>query len=149
MTSATASQTPVQRPTKVGPFTASEDVGQHGPVRWLSIRRGGNPESFGDKYLAIGAAMSALHGALTVAGLGGDTGPKSAMLVLPHEEFCKLRDALVADCDAGANMFRRPRRKRVDLGRLQTMLGGITIASDRIAERIDLANPRCPHRGAA
>lgn len=149
MTTATASQTPVQRPTKVGPFTASEDVGQHGPARWLSIRAGGSPDRHGDVYLAITTAMRALHGALTVAGLGGDIGPKAAMIVLPHDDFCALREALVADCESGARMFKRPRRKRVDLGRLQTMLGGITIASDRVAGRVDLANPRCPLRGAA
>ena len=93
----TPAPAPQERPTKVGPFTATEGPSLYGPTRWLSIRHDENPESFGDKYLAIGAAMSALHGALTVAGLGGDTGPKAAMLVLPHEDFCKLRDALVAD----------------------------------------------------
>lgn len=140
-----ATATPIadaRRPARLGPF----DVSNEDNTRWLTIRSGGNPESFGDAYLALGLAMRAVHGALEIMGVGPALGPAPAMLVLPHPVFCKLRDALVAEGKGGDHMFKRPRRKRVDPNRLVTMLGGITIASDLAACEVNLAAPRCPMR---
>lgn len=134
---------------KKGQFDVIDDVTEYGPVRWLRIQSGGNPEHFGDGYLALSCATHALHSALELLGVGPKFGPAPVALVFPHAQFEQLRDALVNDCEPGARMFKRPQRKRVDPNKLVTMLGGITIMSDRVdLSLVNLERPRCPQSTA-
>jgi len=126
---------PLDSPTTVGeaarnpnhPFV--ERINEAG-LRSISLRVGGNAERFGRLRLMLLLSTWALRECLRHLGVSPQMGPAAVVVKMQDRDFITMRDALVAEGESGADLFRKPRRKRIDPHLRRFMLSGILFVAD-------------------
>ncbi|MBN8260957.1 MAG: hypothetical protein J0L59_01375 [Xanthomonadales bacterium] len=110
-------------------------------LRSISMRVGGSAERCGLRWQMLFLATRAMHECLRHLGAAPRLGPARVVVKLLDRDFISMRDALVADSDSGAALFRKPRRKRIDPNLRRFMLSGILFVADNEPEQHNFACP--------